>query len=269
MLVYLILLVYRHPDETVNRLMIHPGYDASPPNRLGAFNTVTADGRRWLAATCDFLASRWSDPAALHGRAVGYIVGNEVNSHWFWSNRGRTSLAEFAADYEPAVRIVHESVRRHAAWARVYLSLEHHWNIRYEAADDGQAFAARPFLEEFARLARQCRRRLTASPIGLSATSPASMHSSCTVTSIMQAKAACGWACGPAGPTASQRQTGPSPSTNASAPPTRQTRRTHSPSPCQSWGSTRGPRRPPKDRPDVRHPWASHSSPRRVKADRP
>ena len=124
MLVYLILLVYRHPDETVNRLMIHPGYDASPPNRLGAFNTVTADGRRWLAATCDFLASRWSDPAALHGRAVGYIVGNEVNSHWFWSNRGRTSLAEFAADYEPAVRIVHESVRRHAAWGRVYLSLE-------------------------------------------------------------------------------------------------------------------------------------------------
>ena len=154
MLVYLILLVYRHPDETVNRLMIHPGYDASAPNRLGAFNTVTADGRRWLAATCDFLASRWSDPAAPHGRAVGYIVGNEVNSHWFWSNRGRTSLAEFAADYEPAVRIVHESVRRHAAWARVYLSLEHHWNIRYEAADDGQAFAARPFLEEFARLAR-------------------------------------------------------------------------------------------------------------------
>ncbi len=153
-LVYLILLAYRHPDETVNRLLIHPGYDASAPNRLGAFNTVTADGRRWLAAICDFLAGRWSDPAAPHGRVVGYIVGNEVNSHWFWSNRGRGTLAEFVADYEPAVRIVHESVRRHADWPRVYLSLEHHWNIRYEAADDDQAFAARPFLEAFARLAR-------------------------------------------------------------------------------------------------------------------
>ena len=155
MLVYLILLVYRHPDESVNRLLIHPQYDASAPNRLGAFNTVTADGRRWLAATCDFLASRWSNLAAPHGRAVGYIVGNEVNSHWFWSNRGRTSLAEFAADYESAVRIVHDSVRRYADWPRVYLSLEHHWNIRYEAATADQAFAARPFLEEFARLARE------------------------------------------------------------------------------------------------------------------
>jgi hypothetical protein len=153
-LVYLILLAYRHPNATVNRLLIHPAYDELAPNRLGAFNTVTADGRRWLAATCDFLAGRWSDPAAPHGRAVGYIVGNEVNSHWFWSNRGRGSLVEFVADYEPAVRIVHESVRRHADWPRVYLSLEHHWTIRYEAADADQAFAARPFLEEFARLAR-------------------------------------------------------------------------------------------------------------------
>lgn len=154
-LVYLILLAYRHPDATVNRLLIHPRYDATAPNRLGALNTVTTEGRRWLAATCDFLASRWSNPASPHGRAVGYIVGNEVNSHWFWSNLGRSSLAEFAADYEPAVRIVHDAVRRYAVWPRVYLSLEHHWNIRYEAADDDQAFPARPFLAEFARLARE------------------------------------------------------------------------------------------------------------------
>ncbi len=155
MLVYLILLAYRHADETVNRLLIHPRCDPAAPNRLGAFNTATAEGRRWLAALGDLLASRWSRADAAHGRVAGYIVGNEVNSHWFWSNRGRASLEEFAADYEPAVRIVHAAVRRHAAWPRVYLSLEHHWNMRFEAADDDQAFPARPFLEEFARLARQ------------------------------------------------------------------------------------------------------------------
>ena len=155
MLVYLILLAYRHADERVNRLLIHPRCEPAAPNRLGAFNTVTAEGRRWLAALFDYLAGRWSLPDAPHGRVVGYIVGNEVNSHWFWSNRGRASLEEFAADYEPAVRLVHEAVRRHAAWPRVYLSLEHHWTIRFAAADDDQAFAARPFLGELARLARQ------------------------------------------------------------------------------------------------------------------
>jgi len=154
MLVYMILLAYRHGDDSVNRLLIHPRCDPAAPNRLGAFNTVTAEGRRWLAACGDFLAGRWSLPAAPHGRVVGYIVGNEVNSHWYWSNRGRASLAEFVADYEPAVRIVHAAVRRHAPWPRVYVSLEHHWTIRYGAADDDQAFPARPFLEAFARLAQ-------------------------------------------------------------------------------------------------------------------
>ncbi|MFM7412832.1 MAG: DUF5722 domain-containing protein [Planctomycetota bacterium] len=154
-LVYLILLAYRHADERVNRLLIHPRYDPAAPNRLGAFNTVTVEGRTWLAALGDFLAGRWSLAHGPHGRVVGYIVGNEVNSHWYWSNRGRASLAEFAADYEPAVRLVHAAVRRHAVWPRVYLSLEHHWTMRFAAADDDQAFPARPFLHEFARLARE------------------------------------------------------------------------------------------------------------------
>ncbi len=155
MLVYAILLAYRHADDAVNRLLIHPRCDPAAPNRLGGFNTATEEGRRWLAACGDFLAGRWSLPAAPRGRVVGYIVGNEVNSHWFWSNCGRMSLEDFTAAYEPAVRIVHAAVRRQAAWPRVYLSLEHHWTIRFAAADADQAFPGRPFLEAFARLARQ------------------------------------------------------------------------------------------------------------------
>jgi hypothetical protein len=37
----------------------------------------------------------------------------------------------------------------------VYLSLEHHWNIRYPGGDAEQAFPARPFLDYFARHARE------------------------------------------------------------------------------------------------------------------
>src|SRR6185503_11509639 len=45
-IVYLILLTYASGDAELDRLMLHPRYDASAPNRLGAFNTVTGDGRR-------------------------------------------------------------------------------------------------------------------------------------------------------------------------------------------------------------------------------
>jgi hypothetical protein len=155
MLVYLILLTYESRDDAVNELVLHPGYDKSCPNHLGAFNSVTVDGRRWLSACIAFLSQRWSPPNHDHGRVVGYIVGNEVNSHWHWSNRGRCTMEQFADDYEQAVRIIHTALRRHSRSSRVYLSMEHHWSIRYAGGDDKQTFPGRPFLERFTRLAKE------------------------------------------------------------------------------------------------------------------
>lgn len=153
--VSLILLNYVSPDPDVRRLLQHPGYDTNCPNRLSAFNTSTPEARRWLSAAVALMAKRWSRPDGRHGRVWNWIVGNEVNSHWFWSNQGRVDVEEFTGDYLRAVRTVHAAVRRHSLHGRVYVSLEHHWNIRYPGGDDRQTFAGRDFLERFNRLARE------------------------------------------------------------------------------------------------------------------
>jgi hypothetical protein len=134
--------------------MLHPGYDSAAPNRLGAFNTETEDGRAWLAGVMQFLADRLSGADEQHGRVVGYIVGNEVNSHWSWCNMGRVTLQEFADDYLVALRLVHGAVRQHSSWARVYVSLDHFWNMRPSAGDELQAFPGKKFIDY---LARRCR----------------------------------------------------------------------------------------------------------------
>ena len=103
----------------------------------------------------EFVAERWSQPKRNHGRVVGYVIGNEVNSHWWWSNMGKVSMEEFADDYARTVRLTHGAIRRQSSWARVYLSLEHHWNIRYPAGDPLQTFSGRPFLEYFASQTRK------------------------------------------------------------------------------------------------------------------
>ncbi|HTI70564.1 MAG TPA: DUF5722 domain-containing protein [Candidatus Limnocylindria bacterium] len=154
-LVYLIVLAYENPDKEINRLLLHPNYATNAPNHLGAFNTVTEDGRAWFAATLEFLAHRWSQPDHRFGRAVGYIIGNEVNSHWWWANMGPVPMTEFADDYLRTVRVAHDAIRRQSSWARVYLSLEHHWTIRFPPGDERQSFAARPFLEYFAKKAKE------------------------------------------------------------------------------------------------------------------
>lgn len=153
-IVSIILLNYESDDPELRRLLLHPGYSPDCPNRLSAFNTATEEGRAWFAASLEFLAHRWSHPEGRAGRVWNWIVGNEVNSHWFWANMGRTTMEAFAEDYLRTVRLAHASLRKHSENARVYLSLEHHWNLRYPGGDERQSFAARAFLDEFNRLAK-------------------------------------------------------------------------------------------------------------------
>jgi len=152
--VTLIVLTYQAGNPVVDRILIHPLCITNAPNHLGNFNTVTDEGRRWLTATLEFCAEHWSRPDQQYGRVSGYIMGNEVNSHWWWANMGRVTMQEFADDYLRTVRLASTAIRRESSWARVYISLEHHWNIHYAAGDDHQAFPGRAFLDYFAREAR-------------------------------------------------------------------------------------------------------------------
>jgi hypothetical protein len=52
------------------------------------------------------------------------------------------------------MRLAHDAVRRQSSWARVYLSLEHHWNIRYDRKSEHTSFPGREFIDYFARRAR-------------------------------------------------------------------------------------------------------------------
>lgn len=154
--VSLILLNYENRDEALNAIFLHPLYDrTAKTNRMSAFNTATPDGGRHLRAALAFLAQRYSAPAAPHGRVWNWIVGNEVNSHWWWNNMGRAGAETVASEYERAVRLVHEAVHAEFANARVFLSFEHHWSIRYPAGNAEQACPGKDLLEHFARFARE------------------------------------------------------------------------------------------------------------------
>jgi Family of unknown function (DUF5722) len=153
--VSLILLTYASGDAARDTVMLHPRYDKSAPNRLGNFNTVTPEGALHFRACMEFLCDRYNQPGQPHGRAVNFILGNEVNSHWFWANMGRVTMEEFADDYLRTARLAATALRKISSSARLYLSLEHHWSIRYPGGKEDQAFPARPFLDYFNRRAKE------------------------------------------------------------------------------------------------------------------
>jgi hypothetical protein len=152
MVVTLILLCYEDADPAINRIMLHPDYSPSAPNHLSAFNTVTPEGCRYFKSCIEFLADRYSRPPYQQGRAVNFIVGNEVNAHWQWCNLGEASMEKFAEDYLRTVRICRTAVRKFSSCGRVYICLEHHWNIQGDASL--KSFRGRAFVDYFGQLAR-------------------------------------------------------------------------------------------------------------------
>jgi hypothetical protein len=153
MLVYLILLNYIHRDETVDAIMRHPQAPRRPPNNIAAFNLSTDEGRAWYIATIEMLAERYSREDRKHGRVVGYIVGNEVNSHSQWYALGPATAKEVAAQYHDALRTTHASVRKSSSSARVYISLDHFWG-RGMTRDLQLSCGGKELVDELVRLTR-------------------------------------------------------------------------------------------------------------------
>ncbi len=147
-----ILITYRSPNETIRALTVHPNADPIKGTTMAA-NTVTPEGRACYKALTDFIARRWCSADTSHGRLWGWVISNEVNSHHEWHQMGPVTVEQLATQYEDQVRLAWESLRHHSAHARVYLSMEHHWNSQGHA-DPLQACRGRALLEEFARRAR-------------------------------------------------------------------------------------------------------------------
>lgn len=149
----LILLARATGDAVIDALQFDPRYDAAAPNRLGAFRVLDDVGADHYARVLSALAARYGPDSDI-GRVHGYVVGNEVNSHWWWYNLGRATVGEVAAQYAAAVRVFHRAIRSADPDARVYISLEHHWQARFGAGDAEQSCAGRELLDAFAAAVR-------------------------------------------------------------------------------------------------------------------
>jgi len=148
-----ILITYRSPNVRIRALTVHPQADGVKGTTMAA-NTVTPEGRACYAALTDFIARRWCSADAAHGRLWGWVISNEVNSHHEWHQMGPVTVEQLATQYEDQVRLAWTSLRRHSAHARVYLSMEHHWNSQGNP-DPLQACRGRALLEAFARRAKE------------------------------------------------------------------------------------------------------------------
>lgn len=152
--VYLILIAYPTSVTEIDKIVLHPDADADRKYTVGAFNIKTEEGREWFQAAVEFLTNRYSSQSNEHGRVWGWIIGNEVNSHFMWHNRGPCTLEELADSYEVTVRIAHDALRKVSTHARVYLSFDHYWTVSHLPNEPLKSVPGRDLLEVFSSVAK-------------------------------------------------------------------------------------------------------------------
>ncbi|MBL9130443.1 MAG: hypothetical protein JNG86_04540, partial [Verrucomicrobiaceae bacterium] len=150
-LVYLIIIAYPSKNPAIDAVTLHPGHRKDYRFSVSAPNT-TSD---FFPAVMNLLSERWSGAHPEHGRAWGWIIGNEVNSHFLWNNMGLVPLESAASEYEKAFRIAHTAVRRHSTHARLFIPFDHHWAASMHNVSAQEAVPGRDFLDTFARLVRE------------------------------------------------------------------------------------------------------------------
>ena len=101
---------------------------ADPAGIYAMPNLTSAAGLQVYAAMIDFLAQRYSHPDKEFGRIHHWIIHNEVDAGWVWTNAGNKSELTFMDMYIKSMRTVYLIARQYNPHARVYISLTHFWN---------------------------------------------------------------------------------------------------------------------------------------------
>jgi hypothetical protein len=111
-------------DPTV-RLLGHP--DAVAQGTFAMPNVTSAEGISLYGAILNLMAERWSRTDGKYGRVHHWIIHNEVDAGWVWTNAGEKPAAVYMDLYQRSMRLMDLIARQYDPHARPFITLTHHW----------------------------------------------------------------------------------------------------------------------------------------------
>jgi hypothetical protein len=114
------------PDKKIGNILQHP--DCDPAGIYSMPNVTTPEGVQYYAAILDFLANRYSRPDKKYGRIHHWIIHNEVDAGWVWTNAGEKEALVFMDLYHKSMRMSYNIARKYNPNSKVFISLTHYWN---------------------------------------------------------------------------------------------------------------------------------------------
>tara|TARA_R110002049_G_scaffold309265_1_gene519422 strand:+ start:6952 stop:9060 length:2109 start_codon:yes stop_codon:yes gene_type:complete len=113
-------------DKEIGRILQHP--DCDPAGIYSMPNITTPEGVQHYAAVLDFLANRYTRPDKKYGRIHHWIIHNEVDAGWVWTNAGDKTALVFMDLYYKSMRMSHNIAHQYNPNSKVFITLTHYWN---------------------------------------------------------------------------------------------------------------------------------------------
>ena len=113
------------PDPEIGRLLQHP--DMDPAGIYSMPNMTNPASVDCYAAALDFLAGRYSRADKKYGRCNHWIMHNEVDAGWEWTNMGEKTALIFMDTYIKSMRICYAIARKYNPNSEVFVTLTHYW----------------------------------------------------------------------------------------------------------------------------------------------
>jgi hypothetical protein len=107
------------------KLLAHP--DADPSGIYVMPNLTRREGAEAYAAVLDFLARRYGRADGKFGRIHHWILHNEIDAGWVWTNAGEKSPLLYMDLYQRSMRMAHLIARQYDPRAMAFISLTHFW----------------------------------------------------------------------------------------------------------------------------------------------
>lgn len=124
------------------KLAAHP--DADPAGIYAMPNVSSEEGLQAYAAALNFLAHRYSDPTGNHGRIHHWIMHNEINAAWDWTNAGEKTALQYMELYYKSMRTADLIAHQYDPHAKVFISLAQFW----ASAPGKHYYAGKELLED-------------------------------------------------------------------------------------------------------------------------
>jgi len=99
-------------------------------NREGVYampNVTSSEGISFYGAILNLMAERWSKADGPHGRVHHWIMHNEVDAGWIWTNAGEKADVVYMDLYQRSMRLMDLIGRQYDPNMRPFISLTHHW----------------------------------------------------------------------------------------------------------------------------------------------